>query len=239
MVPINLYSTRLRLCTVRQDAPLPDLRYTKSLDIYDNERIVKSRAYLVTLNPPNYCIFNVIDQSAHRVKRKLIGQVVSERSMRIFEPSMTEQIDIFIQQLVSSTQGSTPSHPLNLTPMLKSLGLDVVCLLAFGYRLNTQTSETNHHVRDGIRAVNYFQNTQMQFPLLKRLRVNQILHLFTNARQRRLKYQQTIEHLVRSRLAEDKNAKHDLYSIAASAVDAQEIRTSEIWAEALFFFLAG
>ncbi|KAI1496789.1 cytochrome P450 [Biscogniauxia marginata] len=224
------YALRMRLHTVTRHDHLkygPIIRHGPNKlvfstlrelhGIYDSDRIVKSHACLVTVNPPNYCVFNVIDQPSHRVKRKLIVQVVSERSMRIFEPTM-EQIDIFIQQLLQSTQNSEAPRPLNMTPLAKSLGLDIVCLLAFGYPLNTQTAATNHHIRDGIPAV---------------------FHLFTDARQRRMRYQKTIEHLVNSRVAEDKNARHDLYSMAADAVDAQEIRASEIWAEALFFFLAG
>ncbi|KAI0155322.1 hypothetical protein GGR57DRAFT_501913 [Xylariaceae sp. FL1272] len=77
--------------------------------------------------------------------------------------------------------GGAKSNPIDMSPMLKSLGLDIVGLLAFGYPLRTQTSADNQHIRDTIPAVNYFQNPQMQYPFLKRLKINQLLHLFTNA----------------------------------------------------------
>ncbi|KAF2826296.1 para-aminobenzoate synthase [Ophiobolus disseminans] len=44
-------------------------------DIYQDERLFKSRAYLVSQPlPDTYNLFNVIDESLHRRKRRLIGQ---------------------------------------------------------------------------------------------------------------------------------------------------------------------
>ncbi|KAI0840155.1 cytochrome P450 [Hypoxylon sp. FL0890] len=189
-------------------------------DIYDNERVTKAGKYAITLQAPNQ----------HRVKRKLIGQAVTETAMRNFEPTMMEQIDIFLIQILSSSRVSEP-QPINITKYIKRLGIDVVNLLAFGHALNTQTDPSYRFLLDGISAGNYFQNNQMQFPLLKQLRLSFLLLMIGSVRQRRIRHRAMVK-MIANRIAEGKNIKHDLYSIVA---DQLELENSE----AVFFLPAG
>ncbi|KAK8010047.1 hypothetical protein PG990_009012 [Apiospora arundinis] len=83
-------------------------------DIYLSPRLDKSFAYQYTAATPGvYGVFNVIDKSVHRFKRKLVGQALSERSLRIFEPTMLEQIRTFLDVLRSASS-STSSRGLPL-----------------------------------------------------------------------------------------------------------------------------
>lgn len=51
---------------------------------------------------------------------------------------------------------------------------------------------------------------------------------------------QSIQEIIQSRMALDKDAKHDFYSIAAGDLDTAEgLRSSELWAEANFILPAG
>ncbi|KAI1188379.1 hypothetical protein F5B17DRAFT_271969 [Nemania serpens] len=78
----------------------------KSEAIYHNDRVTKSRAYLVSQQAPDtYSVWSAIDQSPHRSKRKMIGQVVSERSIKAFELTMMEEIDTLIRQIVPVSPG--------------------------------------------------------------------------------------------------------------------------------------
>ncbi|KAI1308108.1 cytochrome P450 [Xylaria venustula] len=207
-------------------------------DIYQNERIAKSHLYKHTaVTDGVWDVFNVIDQASHRFKRKLIGQVVSERSMRIFEPTMLQQIDVFIRILLSSAQSQ---NPVNMTERLKRLGMDTVSLLAFGYPLNTQIDPKYRFLIDAHTSGNYRASLFMQFPLLKKMRIYNVLEIFFAKEVR--KYFAAIDNMITSRMAEDRHVRHDLYSIVADAMnpdDKKYLRKSEIWAEAGFFFPAG
>ncbi|KAH9908510.1 cytochrome P450 [Xylariomycetidae sp. FL2044] len=216
-------------------------------DIYNNDNVVKSRAYLATLQGPDqYSLFNVIDRQAHRSKRRLIGQAVTERSMRTFEPTMMEEIDVFLRQLIpridDDDDGKGPQS-INLSPRLRSLGLDVVGLLAFGCKLNTQTSSQYHFFKDTLPQANYMQNMKIQFPFPTRIRLTRALERLVRSASKMLAtYRRHLEQLISSRMAEDKDAKHDLYSLVCDAVDtpgADSIQSSDLWAEAVFFLTAG
>lgn len=53
-------------------------------------------------------------------------------------------------------------------------------------------------------------------------------------------FTQAIQGIIQSRMALAKDAKHDLYSIAADDVNTEEgLKRSELWAEAVFFLPAG
>ncbi|KAM7213830.1 Cytochrome P450 [Rhypophila decipiens] len=210
-------------------------------DIYNNDRITKSHVYLLTVNSPGvYSIFNAIDKHQHRIRRKLIGQAVTERSMRAFEPTMTSQINIFLKRLLICSRARSPPQPVNMTEICKRLGIDIVGLLAFGYRLNTQTRGKYQFILKGLKAGNYKSNSFMQFPLLKKLRIDSLLHVLSVAQ--RTRYMSMMETMISSRLAQDTHAHNDLYSFVAHDIDTGGgggIRVGQLWTEALFFFPAG
>ncbi|KAM7184614.1 Cytochrome P450 [Naviculisporaceae sp. PSN 640] len=252
----GLYSLlmRLHLATYRDHARYgPVMRHgpnklvfntaTALHDIYNNDRVTKSHVYLLTVNSPGvFSIFNAIDKHQHRIRRKLIGQAVTERSMRAFEPTMMSQIDIFLQRLVSvcANGESIPSVPVNMTERCKRLGIDIVGLLAFGYKLNTQTDSKYHFILRGLSAGNYKSNSFMQFPLLKKLKLDSLLHVLSMAQRKR--YLRMMETMISQRLAQDTHAQNDLYSFVAHDIDTGGgggIRVGQLWTEALFFFPAG
>lgn len=123
-----------------------------SLDIYNNERITKSHVYLLTSAAGNPSIFNTLDRHQHSIKRRLVGQAVNEKAMREFEPTMTEQIDVFLGQIQEASKTSTP---LDMTDHLKRLGMDIVGLLAFGFPLNLQTDPTYRFMTKGLSLGGY------------------------------------------------------------------------------------
>ncbi|RYP06663.1 hypothetical protein DL765_009397 [Monosporascus sp. GIB2] len=206
-------------------------------DIYDNERVDKARTYLVSLFTPYHNIFNVIDKDRHRVKRRLIGRVLSESSMRKFEPIMMEQVDIFVQQLLVLSRGSTP---VNMSDRCKFIGIDIVGRLAFGYDLRSQTDPKNRHIAKEFKTGNHRLNVYMQDPFLGMLRLEPLAQIINLAKKN--SYLRILQRMIKSRLEEEKNAKYDLYSLIADAVDSpsgDNIALSELWSEALFFFPAG
>ncbi|KAJ4408646.1 hypothetical protein N0V82_009661 [Gnomoniopsis sp. IMI 355080] len=206
-------------------------------DIYLNDRLLKSFAYKYTAATPGvYGVFNVIDKSIHRYKRKLIGQAISERSMRIFEPVMQEQITLFLQLLLSS---SSNASPVNMTTNVKRLTFDMTSLLAFGHNLKTQTDPKHRPLITAQTAGSHRSNMFMQFPFLYRTKIFSLLEIF--ASDQVLAYFHSIESLIAARVAEPKHVRHDLYSLIVDEMnpDGNYLQDSGIRAEAAFFLPAG
>ncbi|GAW26825.1 putative benzoate 4-monooxygenase cytochrome P450 protein [Rosellinia necatrix] len=178
----------------------------------------------------------MLDNRQHRNRRKITGQSISEKAMRDFEPIMTEQIEVFIQQLAASARASSP---VNMTERCKRLGMDIVALLAFGYDLKLQTEATNRHILAGLSVGTYQFNCFMQFPFLKTLRVDRLLEVL--AYRQKQKYTANLRQMIGARLSESPQAKRDLYSFFAKHIEdtADAIETSEIFSEAFLFFPAG
>jgi hypothetical protein len=160
--------------------------------------------------------------------------------MRQFEPIMMDQVDLFIEQISAA---SKLGRPMDMTPPLKYLGMDVICLLAFGHSLKTQSSSTNRFVIDGIVNGHFFSNIQIQVPFIKTLRLWKLFLLIPKFQAARERHELAIASLIATRLAEEQNARHDFYSAVMGAADdgttVEGIRSSELWSEAGVFLSAG
>ncbi|KAH9988236.1 cytochrome P450 [Xylariaceae sp. FL0662B] len=206
-------------------------------DIYNNERVTKSHVYLATLEARNvYNIFNATDRRIHRKKRKMIGQAITERSIRKFDPTMAKKVDILIEQILAHD-----SKPINMTPMFKRFSMDIVGHLAFGYSMNLQTDPALRYALQGVASGNYMSHCMMEFPAFTKPWFMLPLLLFTYfPRQRSLGL---LETMINARLAEDKHAKPDLYSFIVDDIstdkNTEAVCLSELWSEATFFFPAG
>jgi cytochrome P450 len=82
-------------------------------DIYKNGRTTKPKAY-IALGPglTRYNVITAVDSYLHRSRRQLVGQAITERSMRVFEPTMIEQVNIFVRNLLYE---SRRSNAVNMT----------------------------------------------------------------------------------------------------------------------------
>lgn len=206
-------------------------------DIYNSERIGKSWVYTtlrLAKTAPN--IFNVLDKQLHRTKRKVIGQAVTERAMRLFESTLQQQVDIFISQLRSSGK-----EPLDITPRCRQVGLDTIGLLAFGYEFNTQSDPEHRFMLDGLFAGNYKSNCFFQFPLLQDLGLEALLASVSG--RSRARFWAIMDKITTGRLSMGKNARHDLVSFVAegsqgAAMDDAQLREL-LFSEGLFFVAAG
>lgn len=98
----------------------------------------KSSIYELTQFNPEKNIFGTLDKERHRKKRKIYGKILSERSLRTFEPTMSAEIHIFLRQLLRSG-----SKAVNMSPLCERLAADIAGHLAFGQPLHTQTDTTN------------------------------------------------------------------------------------------------
>ncbi|ROW10230.1 hypothetical protein VMCG_01962 [Cytospora schulzeri] len=205
-------------------------------DIYQSGQITKAYTYSSTnLNGvPN--VFSALDIDVHRSKRKVIGQAITDRAMRTFEPIMTEQINIYLKQILEASQSSTP---VNMTEKSRYLGLDIVGQLAFGYDLAVQKREDNRYIMGAMYFGSLRGNIFHHLFFLSKLYVSKFFDwAFYEVRE---KYWRLMENMIKSRMAEDKHAKPDLYSFVADAMsaDPDSLRGGTLWSEASFFLIAG
>ena len=206
-------------------------------DIYQNDRIVKSTNYQVTVQGGVVNVFNAIDRDVHRAKRRLVGEAVTEKAMRRFEPTMASYVDHYLGLIAAAASDGNPV--VNVTAKTRHLALDIVCELAFGYDLGTMTREDNRFMLTGMTFGNWRGNVYMHMPFLASLYLKKPFdYLFYKARER---YWRLVEKMLRSRMAMDTHAKADLYSHVAGVygVDKDNLRGGDLWLEGIFFLIAG
>ncbi|KAI0882848.1 cytochrome P450 [Annulohypoxylon maeteangense] len=201
-------------------------------DIYLNTGINKADVYKLTQFNPQKNIFGTLDRERHRQKRKVYGQVLSDRSLRIFDPIMSKEIDVFLRLLLR-----TSSETMNMTPLCERLTTDVAGQLAFGQPLNTLTAAKNRIFPRAMISMNGLVNIFMAWPAVSNTwpiirRLN---------RKNGESFSGTLRGIIQGRTALAKDAKHDFYSIVTTDdnLEGEGLRHSELWAEASFILPAG
>jgi cytochrome P450 len=197
--------------------------------------VTKADSYLVSQTDPKvFNLFNSIDRDLHRTKRRLVGTAVSERATRAFEPTLSAQVDIFINELIAST-----TEPINITERSKRLGYDIVGRLSFGYDLSLQTSETNRFLINAIALGNYRSNINMQFPSIHKLHLHDAVGRFFYPSWE--EFTTLLATMIEARVKRNDDAHQDFYALVldALATESEDTRKLDLWTEAMFFVIAG
>jgi cytochrome P450 len=183
-----------------------------------------------------YNIFSAVDNNLHRARRQVIGPVLTERSIRVFEPTMVDQVSISLQKLLKASQNS---EPVNISRTTRQLGINIAALLAFGYDLRLQTDETNQFMLTVLDSGTWASNVALHFPLVRQIHLG-ILMMLPLLKVRE-KYLRLVETMITSRSALPYDAKHDLYSFVGEAFASPSggLRKSDLWSEANLFLAAG
>ncbi|KAI0154958.1 cytochrome P450 [Xylariaceae sp. FL1272] len=186
--------------------------------IYQSERVTKPVTYLANqAKPGSHNTWNSLNRDTHCQKRKSMALAVSERSMKSFEPIIIEQIDIFLKQISTSRQ-----CPPNLKDRCNYLGMDIVGLLAFGFPLRCQTDPEHRFFADYMPVTNRRLNDYTQVPFVPQYRVQNLINLIWY-RDKERGYR-LIEHMVKSRMQQAQDARHDFYSFVAEGLATPEGR---------------
>ncbi|KAJ0114112.1 hypothetical protein J7T55_007946 [Diaporthe amygdali] len=203
-------------------------------DIFLNPGVTKGQAYVDSRLVPSPSLFDTLDQAEHGRKQRIIGKVISELSMRSFEPVMNSQVDIFLSEILKSARKGAV---VDVSPRCSRLAADVICHLGFGYPLSTQTEETNRPLLEAFSQVSGRIALYMNWPSTSKLLDALIAWLAHKASE---DFRKSIQNMVEARMALDRDAKHDLYKIALSDKKSSDegLLESELWAEAVFFITA-
>lgn len=161
-----------------------------------------------------------------------MGQPINDRSMRIFEPTISQQIGVFLRLLRQSSQSSEPQ---NMTERCQRLGFDTVGHLAFGCNLKLQTEETNRVMIRLLAAAKMRVNAFMQLPALQSL--DFILTSLTSKDGKEFRH--IITETVNTRITEGDRRQHDLYAVMAEHTKPGGIYDGILWSEDIFFMTAG
>jgi cytochrome P450 len=179
-------------------------------------------------------MINAIDKDQHRRKRRVIGRVFSDRSMRSFEPTLVGQINTFLQILFESSQSGAS---LEMSERCQRLAVDIVGHLAFGYPFDTQTKEVHRFLPKLLLGMTWRMNIYMQFPPIGSL---EKLLAFIGVRKV-LKVGNLVQTMIKSRLTKDADAYNDLFSYVANDIGKgqQGLYEGEVWPESMLFIIAG
>jgi cytochrome P450 len=194
-------------------------------------------SYLATqIKPKTYSVFNCIDKRVHKIKRRIIAKALSEQKMRQFEPIMMQHVSIFLNQLLLSAR---KGELVDFSDRCKRLGVDIIGRFGFGYKLDMQTNDAHKFMLQGLAGASYKNNVYIQAPMVKWFGLELF---FPKLYALRMKYYFLLKHMVKTRLAEGKKAKEDLFSYVMDAKDPEtgtKINLGELVSEATFFFPAG
>ncbi|KAK8113160.1 hypothetical protein PG984_013686 [Apiospora sp. TS-2023a] len=161
-----------------------------------------------------------------------MGQPINDRSMRIFEPTMSQHIGVFLRLL---RQGSQSYEPQNMTERCQRLGFDTVGHLAFGCDLKLQTEEANRVMIRLLTVAKMRVNAFMHLPALQSLDF-----ILTSLPSKDGKeFRRIIKDIVNTRIAEGDRGQHDLYAVMAEHTKPGGIYDGILWSEAVFFMTAG
>jgi cytochrome P450 len=185
-------------------------------------------------------VFTASDKQFHRTRRRLIGRILTEKSLGTFEPKMAEQMDVFLKNLLASTTEGPSPGPVNMTDRARRLTTNVAGLLGFGYDLGLQTDDKNDFMLTIFDVAAPKSSLYYHFysirPWIRWLSIMFFLRI-------RERFMGLVDTLVTSRMKKDKDAIHDLYSVVADVLDTNtesgSLRQSDLWAEAFFFLTAG
>lgn len=210
---------------------------TAAQDIYLNPRIAKAWIYANARFRSTPSVFTATDKADHRRRRRVVGQAVSERSAREFEPTMISQIDVFLAQILRASQ---QDEIVEMTSRCKYLAMDVIGLLAFGASWKTQTEETLRILPRAFASLNPRVYLFMNWP--KTHKIDPGVQWLV--RERVEKFRRILAGMIADRMALPIDAKHDLFSFVANdervgQAQQEGIRKSEIWGEAGVFVNAG
>ncbi|KAI1267562.1 cytochrome P450 [Xylariaceae sp. FL1019] len=201
-------------------------------DIYQSPRFTKSYLYLYSRDKDQPTTFSTIEAEAHRKRRRLISQPISQRAMHLFEPTMLTQIDIFLRQIYKSS-----GLVENLTNRAEWLGIDIIGIMSFGYYLNLQTDKTYRFIPQSFADIKARINTFMQFPILSW--VTPLITYFTEPGKDQLL--RMVFMMMQARAERPRDAEMDFYSHAKGSLDygPDYFEYGEFMAEAAFFVTAG
>ncbi|KAI1811393.1 cytochrome P450 [Poronia punctata] len=192
-------------------------------DIYSNPNITKGPAYRHSTAVTN--MFNVRENAEHRRKRKVAGQVVSERALRSFSPVLKKEVDIFLRQVLKA-------DTVNMTLACNRLTVDIMAHLAFGADLKSQTEETNRFMPESLCGGLHMNNLYYTWPAVAKLTP---LFRWLNRKKGAL-FKQKVSSMIVERVALPPDSKQDFYGVVTGKGGLGD---GELWGEAFLFVLAG
>ncbi|KAH7309768.1 cytochrome P450 [Stachybotrys elegans] len=195
---------------------------------------------MITQRTPGiYGLFNVIDRQLHRAKRKLVAKVVSDQSIRKFEPTLLAEVDVFLHKLHHHATVDDGDAGVNMSMLFSHLTMDVMGHLAFAHPLSLQTETRFRFMIQGSAAANYYLNIAMQLSFLASLHI--LSYRWIRALLRGQNYFEALDQMIKTQLEKSDKSKQDLLFMTDTmrVNEDTEQAVKEIRSEAIFFLTAG
>lgn len=155
--------------------------------------------------------------------------------MRVFEPTMSGQINLFLKQLLHS---SHRNEIVNMSPLCERLGVDIVGHLAFGYPLNTLSDPTHRIIVEGIKARGVRSSLYFFWHWVRHF---DRMFMWIRGRKGMEGFYRSLKTMIHARMMIPKDAKHDFFAMTSGEIAPGEpgLISQDLWSEALLFIAAG
>jgi cytochrome P450 len=194
----------------------------------------KSQEYAKGTIAGRHYVFSVIDGETHRQKRQVVSQALNDVSIRRHQSAIVDQVDIFLDKILKSSQGRNGGT--NMTEHCMLLSVDIIAILALGQTLNVQTDGIKRRALKPLFMPETIFNVILHWPRLSFLKG--IAEILLSSRKKA--FRKTIKNLIEERLIRG-NDGYDLLSFIPKelAHGFDGFRGSDLWSELLFFLKAG
>lgn len=180
----------------------------------------------------------------HRHKRKVVGQAFTEQSIREFEPTIIDNVNIFLDEISKAPKLLDPasdwSVPLDMSLLCRYLSIDIMGSLGFGQSFNLLSSDKNRFIIQVMDAAGLMTGIYAQYPRLKYCGFADLMNILGG--KMRGRFGKLARDLTETRLKEGKKSKKDLFSFLIDAQNPENGRTfslDELWAESRLMIVAG
>ncbi|KAL9619806.1 MAG: hypothetical protein Q9160_005642 [Pyrenula sp. 1 TL-2023] len=224
---------------------LADHRAHERFEIYTSKHVQKSEAYAtLTPAPGAFNLHTSIDRALHRHKRKVVGQAFTEQAIREFEPTIIDNVNIFIDEISKAPKLSSPasdwSVPLDMSLLCRYLSIDIMGSLGFGQSFSLLSSDKNRFIIQVMDAAGLLTGIYAQYPRIKYCGFGDLMDVLGG--KMRARFGKLARDLTETRLSEGKKSKKDLFSFIIDAQDPENGQTfslDELWAESRLMIVAG
>lgn len=140
--------------------------------IYNDNDFAKSKRFETFLTHPGVRPLGFLtDNQEARLRRKAITAGLSDRNLRDFEPSLLDQVQLFLKYIIEH-QG----HSVNLSPACKYFTFDVSSLYVRGKSWNTLTMPAKRVYIKLLAASNHRYYVCLQNPILSTSRFTALMY---------------------------------------------------------------
>ncbi|KAL2811856.1 cytochrome P450 [Aspergillus granulosus] len=212
----------------------------------------KSKGYEQVTQVPNvHASLCTLDNTRHKMLRRLLNQGLSDINIRSMDEKMVNVASLFASALGEKEDRFDASRQhvgddewsvaKNMAHWCDFFTFDVMSELVFGRSYNLLGDSENHYIVDGVLGQMQRFGFLLQFPLVEKLKLNRLL--YPGAKQKAMRFNAKSRQIMEERKARGGGAnENDVFSHLLAAKDTetgQGLSIQQLWVESNLLIIAG